>query len=177
AEDGIRDFHVTGVQTCALPILRPVVQLELIARLRTQIRRKSYNDSLRSSVARTVEMAITDPLTGIYNRRYLDSHLQSQFNRAQARKRPLSIMLIDIDRFKSINDQWGHDCGDQVLQELALRLRRNLRGIDLICRYGGEEFVIVMPVRNSRRRARWPSASAVKSPIARSPCVVARCFR
>jgi len=126
-------------------VLRPVVQMELIARIRTQIRRKSYNDRLRSSVARTVEMAITDPLTGVYNRRYLDSHLQSQFHRAQARKRPLSIMLIDIDRFKWINDQLGHAAGDQVLQELALRLQRNLRGKDLICRYGGEEFIVVMP--------------------------------
>ncbi|WEX11711.1 PleD family two-component system response regulator [Chelativorans sp. AA-79] len=126
-------------------VLRPVERQELIARLRTQIRRKRYNDSLRSSVAQTVEMAVTDPLTGLHNRRYLDSHLQSLFDRAVARRRPLSVMIIDLDRFKSINDTYGHDGGDVVLREAAARLRRNLRGIDLVCRFGGEEFVVVMP--------------------------------
>jgi len=126
-------------------VLRPVERQELIARLRTQIRRKRYNDSLRSSVAQTVEMAITDPLTGLHNRRYLDSHLQSLFDRAVARRRLLSVMIVDVDRFKSINDTYGHDGGDEVLREVAARLRRNLRGIDLVCRFGGEEFVVVMP--------------------------------
>lgn len=151
-------------------VLRPVVPLELIARLRTQIRRKSYNDSLRQSVARTVEMAITDPLTGIYNRRYLDSHLQSQFDRAQARKRPLSVMLIDIDRFKSINDRWGHDAGDRILKDIAARLQRNLRGIDLICRYGGEEFVIVMP--NTELSDAGKVAERIRAEIADHPFVM-----
>lgn len=148
-------------------VMRPVVQLELIARLRTQIRRKSYNDSLRSSVARTVEMAITDPLTGLYNRRYFDSHLASQFNRAQARKRPLSIMMIDIDHFKMINDNWGHSAGDQILQEIASRLQKNLRGIDLICRYGGEEFIIVMP--NTELAAARKVAERIRGEIADRP--------
>ncbi|WP_163269792.1 PleD family two-component system response regulator [Chelativorans alearense] len=126
-------------------VLHPVERQELIARLRTQIRRKRYNDSLRSSVAQTVEMAVTDPLTGLHNRRYLDSHLRSLFDRSTARKRPLSVMMADIDRFKSINDTFGHDAGDAILKAFAGRLRKNLRGIDLVCRYGGEEFVVVMP--------------------------------
>jgi len=148
-------------------VLRPVERQELIARLRTQIRRKRYNDGLRSSVAQTVEMAITDPLTGLHNRRYLDNHLQTLFDRAVARRRPLSVMILDVDRFKSVNDTFGHDGGDAILREIASRLRRNLRGIDLVCRYGGEEFVIVMPETELGTAERV--AERVRLEIARSP--------
>ncbi|PTE11484.1 PleD family two-component system response regulator [Mesorhizobium helmanticense] len=126
-------------------LMRPIDQQELTARLRTQIRRKRYNDQLRASVTQTIEMAVTDGLTGLHNRRYLDSHLQTLFDRAVARRRPLSVMITDLDRFKAINDAHGHDGGDDVLREFARRLRKNVRGIDLACRFGGEEFVVVMP--------------------------------
>ncbi|UCI05320.1 PleD family two-component system response regulator [Mesorhizobium sp. B1-1-8] len=126
-------------------LTRPIDQHELTARLRTQVRRKRYNDQLRASVAQTIEMAVIDGLTGLHNRRYLDSHLQTLFDRAVARRRPLSVMITDLDRFKSINDAHGHDGGDDVLREFARRLRKNVRGIDLACRFGGEEFVVVMP--------------------------------
>lgn len=123
----------------------PVDRQELTARLRTQVRRKRYNDQLRLSLTQTIEMAVTDPLTGLHNRRYLDSHLQTLFDRAVARGRPLSLLITDIDRFKAINDAYGHDGGDEVLREFARRLRKTVRGIDLACRFGGEEFVVVMP--------------------------------
>lgn len=126
-------------------LVRPVDQHELVARLATQIRRKRYNDHLRASLAETIEMAVTDGLTGLHNRRYLDSHLATLFERAKSRNRPLSLMITDIDKFKAINDSWGHDVGDEVLREFASRLRKNVRGIDLACRMGGEEFVVVMP--------------------------------
>ncbi len=126
-------------------LTRPLDPQELTARLRTQVKRKRYNDHLRASVTQTIEMAVMDGLTGLHNRRYLDSHLQTLFDRAVARRRPLSLMITDIDRFKAINDTYGHDGGDDVLREFASRLRRNVRGIDLACRFGGEEFVVVMP--------------------------------
>ncbi|MER9685811.1 PleD family two-component system response regulator [Mesorhizobium sp. M0139] len=126
-------------------LMRPIDQQELTARLRTQVRRKRYNDQLRASVTQTIEMAVTDALTGLHNRRYLDSHLQTLFDRAVARRRPLSVMITDLDRFKTVNDSHGHDGGDDVLREFARRLRKNVRGIDLACRFGGEEFVVVMP--------------------------------
>jgi len=133
-ELGVNDF-----------VVRPLDGQELVARLRTQLRRKRYNDELRSSVAKTIEMAVIDGLTGLHNRRYLDNHIQTLVDRAQARKRSLSVMMTDLDRFKSINDTYGHDGGDVVLREYARRLKSNVRGIDLACRFGGEEFVIVMP--------------------------------
>ena len=108
-------------------------------------------------------------LTGLHNRRYLDSHLQTLFDRAVSRRRPLSLMITDIDRFKSVNDTFGHDGGDEVLREFASRLRKNVRGIDLACRFGGEEFVVVMPdtdaavAENGRRaRARRDRRQAVR---------------
>lgn len=126
-------------------ITRPIDPNELVARTLTQIRRKRFNDRLRTSVNQTIELAVTDGLTGLSNRRYLDGHLKLLFNRAIARGRPLSICLTDIDRFKQVNDTYGHDAGDDVLREFAARVRSTVRGADLACRYGGEEFVVVMP--------------------------------
>ena len=126
-------------------IVRPVSTSELLARVRTQVKRKRYTDFLRSRLEQTVEMAVLDPLTALHNRRYLSNHLDTLFEESADRGRALSVLLIDVDHFKSINDTHGHDAGDDVLRELALRLRRNIRGIDLACRLGGEEFVVVMP--------------------------------
>lgn len=126
-------------------IIRPVEPNELIARCNTQFRRKRYNDRLRSSVQHTIELAVIDPLTGLYNRRYLDTHMQVLIERSVARQRPLSVLVIDIDRFKTVNDSYGHDVGDEVIREFAKRIRLTIRGIDLACRHGGEEFVIVLP--------------------------------
>jgi len=126
-------------------IVRPVDPNELVARSLTQMRRKRYNDRLRASVKQTIELAVTDPLTGLSNRRYLDNHLSTLFNRSMARGRPLSVLITDIDRFKLVNDTYGHDAGDDVLREFARRIRSTVRGADLACRYGGEEFVVVMP--------------------------------
>lgn len=126
-------------------IIRPLDPNELVARTVTQIRRKRYNDRLRNSVKQSFEMAVTDPLTGLSNRRHLDNHLKVLFNRAAARGRPLTVCITDIDRFKSVNDTYGHDAGDEVLKEFAARIRASVRGADLACRFGGEEFVVVMP--------------------------------
>ena len=146
AEEGEEARLVRGLELGVNDYLvRPIDQHELVARLATQVKRKRYNDHLRASVAQTIEMAVTDGLTGLHNRRYLDSHLATLFERARNRRRPLSLMITDIDRFKSINDTYGHDAGDEVLREFATRLRKNVRGIDLACRMGGEEFVVVMP--------------------------------
>jgi two-component system cell cycle response regulator len=90
-------------------------------------------------------MAVTDGLTGLHNRRYMESHLATLAEQALLRGKSLALMMLDIDYFKSINDSYGHDAGDDVLREFALRIRKTIRGIDLACRYGGEEFVVVMP--------------------------------
>lgn len=126
-------------------IVRPLDPNELLARSLTQVRRKRYHDRLRTSLQQTIEMAVIDPLTGLNNRRYLDNHMKTLFGRAMARGRALSVCMTDIDRFKSINDTWGHDAGDEVLKQLANRIRAAVRGADLACRFGGEEFVVVMP--------------------------------
>lgn len=126
-------------------LARPVDRNELTARVATQLRRKRYVDQLRSTFEASLEMAVTDQLTGLYNRRYLASHLSGMFDRAFWTGRPLSLMILDIDHFKAINDSHGHDIGDKVIQEIASRIRNSVRGIDLACRYGGEEFLVAMP--------------------------------
>jgi len=126
-------------------LMRPIDKNELLARARSQVRKRRYTERLRDNVQISIEMAITDALTGLFNRRYMESHLASLLEQASARGKPLAVLVLDIDYFKSINDSHGHDAGDDVLREFALRTKRSIRGIDLACRFGGEEFVVVMP--------------------------------
>jgi two-component system cell cycle response regulator len=126
-------------------LMRPVERSELVARVRTQLRRKRYSDKLRHSLQLSLEMAITDQLTGLFNRRYMSRHLNTLIGNANVTGKPVSFLILDIDFFKQVNDTHGHDVGDEVLREFASRISANVRGIDLACRYGGEEFVVVMP--------------------------------
>jgi two-component system cell cycle response regulator len=126
-------------------LVRPIDKNEMLARVRTQIRKRRYGARLRDNVQMSMELALTDPLTGLYNRRYMESHVTTLVDQALARGKPLALLVIDIDYFKAVNDVHGHDAGDAVLREFATRLKKSIRGIDLACRYGGEEFVIVMP--------------------------------
>jgi two-component system cell cycle response regulator len=126
-------------------LVRPIDKNEMLARVRTQIKKKRYAERLRDNVQTSIEMAITDALTNLHNRRYMETHLAALTEQAAQRGKPLAVLILDIDFFKSINDGHGHDAGDDVLREFAIRIRKSIRNIDLACRYGGEEFVIVMP--------------------------------
>ncbi|WP_264050093.1 PleD family two-component system response regulator [Methylobacterium flocculans] len=126
-------------------LMRPVDRNELVARVRTQVRRRRFSETLRGAVQASMELAITDGLTGLHNRRYLDSHLGALFGEATLRNRPVAALMLDIDRFKSINDTYGHEAGDEVLRAFADRVRTHTRGIDIVARYGGEEIVIILP--------------------------------
>ncbi|MFO1090130.1 MAG: PleD family two-component system response regulator [Hyphomicrobiales bacterium] len=126
-------------------LVRPVDRQELLARAQTQIRRSRFTAKLRDSVQQSIELAVTDPLTGLYNRRYMDSQVDILIDNAANRNKPLSLLMLDVDYFKAVNDTYGHDAGDRVLKELAARIKKHIRNVDLGFRVGGEEFVIVLP--------------------------------
>jgi two-component system cell cycle response regulator len=133
-ELGVHDF-----------LVRPVDRNELLARVRTQAKRKRYADRLRDGVQTSIEMAVRDQLTGLHNRRYLETHLGGLFDESVRRARELSVLMLDIDRFKSVNDTHGHDAGDEVLREFARRVKEATRLVDVVARMGGEEIVVVLP--------------------------------
>ena len=118
---------------------------EMALRIRRQLDRKAQADRLRATVEDGLKLAMTDPLTGLFNRRYALPHLSRIAVRALAEGRPFAVMVLDIDRFKWVNDQHGHAVGDAVLQDVARRIKDNLRSVDLTARLGGEEFLIAMP--------------------------------
>jgi two-component system cell cycle response regulator len=124
-------------------LVQPIDPHELRARARNQVRRKFYQDRLRSDLSTALEMALTDPLTGLYNQRYLRRHLSGLMETGQGRQ--LAVLMVDVDHFKSVNDRYGHASGDQALRLIADSLRINTRVFDSVARYGGEEFVVVMP--------------------------------
>lgn len=126
-------------------LMTPIDFNELVARVHTQIRWKKYQEALKSNYKQSISMAITDALTGLYNRHYLDAHVLNLVRHAHEKHRPLALMMMDMDHFKQVNDTYGHNVGDEVLKELSKRIVQCTRGADLVARYGGEEFVVVMP--------------------------------
>ena len=118
---------------------------EIALRLRPLLARKSRADALRASLDQRLSLATRDPLTGVFNRRYAEAYLQRITREAAESGEPFALMVLDLDRFKQVNDRHGHRTGDEILAETAQRLKASTREIDLLARYGGEEFVIAMP--------------------------------
>lgn len=151
-------------------LMRPIDRNEMLARVKTQVKRKRHSDYLRVRIEESVEAAVTDPLTGLHNRRYMESNLAKLVDHATQSGRPLSVLVCDIDFFKRINDTYGHDAGDVVLREFSERLKRNTRAIDLACRFGGEEFVVIMP--ETQMAAALHVAERLRACVAAEPFLV-----
>ena len=126
-------------------VIRPVDRNELLARCRTQIRRRRFQDRLKSTYEISLSMALTDTLTGLYNRRYLEAHMQKLLQKNSEANKNLCVLYLDIDHFKRVNDTHGHKVGDEILRTFAFRIKDSLRSIDLVARLGGEEFVAILP--------------------------------
>ncbi|MBV8577812.1 MAG: PleD family two-component system response regulator [Acetobacteraceae bacterium] len=133
-------------------IVRPVDEHELRARARNQIRRKFYHDRLRADLGHALEMALTDPLTGLYNQRYMMRHLRGLLYATPPNE--IAVLMVDVDHFKTVNDKHGHAEGDRALKTVADIIRGHTRVFDSIARYGGEEFVVVMPGTDTVEGAR-----------------------
>ena len=148
-------------------IMRPIEKSELVARVRTQIRRKRFQERLRSTYEISLSMALTDSLTGLYNRRYLEVHLQKLIESNAESKKALGVIMMDIDHFKEVNDTHGHKAGDEVLKVFADRMKENLRSFDLVARLGGEEFVAILPDVSPQRA--YMVAERLRRSIADNP--------
>lgn len=133
------------------PVLRFAHQLGLA------ISNLKLRESLKS-------LSIRDPLTGLYNRRYMEETLEREFRRAQRAKSAVAVIMLDVDHFKRLNDTFGHDAGDAVLRELGVFLKRSIRGSDVACRYGGEEFCLILP--DADREGARKKAEALRQGVA-----------
>ncbi len=148
-------------------IMRPLEKNELIARVRTQIRRKRFQDRLRSTYEISLSMALTDSLTGLHNRRYLEVHLEKLIENNGKSNKALGVIMMDIDHFKAVNDTHGHSVGDEVLKIFSDRIKDNLRSFDMVARLGGEEFVAILPDVSPERA--YLVAERLRKSIANEP--------
>jgi two-component system cell cycle response regulator len=151
-------------------LLRPLEGSELVARTRTQLRQKRHYDRLRKNFEQSLALALVDPLTGAFNRRYLDIHLPRLFARCRSAQKPVSILYLDIDHFKPINDTHGHPAGDVVLKEVVNRVSLSLRPQDLVVRLGGEEFAAILP--EIEQKTALAVGERLRTAIAATPCQV-----
>lgn len=148
-------------------ITTPLEMAELLVRVRAQTHRQRYIDVLRHRVDRGMELSVIDPLTGLFNRRHMLERMQVWMQRSRGEEQPLTVVSFDIDLFKSINDQFGHEAGDEVLRAFAERLRMNIRPKDIACRTGGEEFLVIMP--ETEMEHALSGAERIRQAIANQP--------
>ncbi len=140
------DSRVAGLRIGADDFLaKPFAEPEILARAAAMLRIKSLQDEVRAQKQRLEELSVTDGLTGLSNHRHFQETLRKEFGRAQRYSDPLSLIMIDLDHFKRVNDQHGHPFGDKVLNESARLIQGSLRDADTAARYGGEEFAIILP--------------------------------
>ncbi|MFN3145552.1 MAG: diguanylate cyclase [Paracoccaceae bacterium] len=168
-QDGI--VGVTALDLGLGDLIEPdVSDAELALRVGRQLRAKRETDRMRDALGNGVRAALRDPLTGLYNRRYALQRLERIARAALANGRPFAVMVLDIDRFKRVNDSYGHAAGDEVLKIVAERLRASLRQSDMVARIGGEEFLVVLPDTNPQRARR--RAERLRRAVGRTPVVL-----
>jgi two-component system cell cycle response regulator len=154
-------------------LIRPVDRNELLARTGTQVRRKRLQDRLQQNYQRSLSLALTDELTGLYNRRYLLAHLDELVDRVNRDGTSAAVLMFDIDDFRQVNNTYGHDAGDDVLRELAARTINSVRSVDLVARRGdgaGDEFVVIMP--DTDIAIANAVAERLRQAVAREPFIV-----
>ncbi len=147
------DNVIKGFEIGAVDYIRkPFNSLELLARVKTHVELKKVreeierkNEALKEAYEKLEEIATIDPLTKLINRREMTKKIEEEKVRFERNKREFSFIIADIDHFKSVNDNYGHDCGDYILATVANILKVNIRKQDVICRWGGEEFLFLLP--------------------------------
>ena len=131
-------------------LVKPVDGRELSARVKALLAKKSYLDRLHAHYEHALSSAISDGLTGLYNQTYFKKYLELELKRSLRQNYPTSLLMLDLDDFKGLNDRFGHPVGDKVLQETARLIREAIREVDLAARYGGEEFAVVLPYSDAQ---------------------------
>jgi diguanylate cyclase (GGDEF)-like protein len=129
-------------------VTKPFSPEELLARVKVQLKIKTLQDHLKESNQQLRMLSQTDPLTGLYNRRHMMATLESEFDRSNRISSPFSLLMIDLDHFKRVNDTYGHQQGDIVLQSISQEIQAQLRQYDSAARFGGEEFALLLPETN-----------------------------
>lgn len=150
-------------------LVKPINKHELRVRVKALVKKKAYLDTLRDSYETAVVSAITDKLTGLYNRAYFEHFLRLEIKRADRQNVPVALMMLDIDNFKQCNDTLGHLVGDEVLRALGKLIRDNIREIDMAARYGGEEFAVVLP--NTEKEGTLIVAERIRSMVFAHPFI------
>jgi two-component system cell cycle response regulator len=169
-KDRVEGLNIGADDYLTKPVISDELEAHIFAALRTrnmQRELRQRNSELESMLHHVEAMAITDPLTGLFNRRRLDDVLKREWAVSQRYKNSLSCIMLDLDHFKAVNDQHGHGAGDDVLKQVATLLRSRLREVDLAARFGGEEFVILLP--QTDKEGALILAERLRSTLSQSP--------